>query len=73
MSEEGGRTWREVVIAGLIALAVTVALFLDTRVESRLAGSGSAAGLVVSRFDSPWSAPRPVDPPLVLLRTTPER
>jgi len=73
LSEESGRTCCEVVIAGLIALAVTAALFLDTQVESRLSGSGSAAGLVVSRFESPWATPRPADPPPVLLKTTQER
>lgn len=35
MEGEGRRTCRDVVIAGLIALAAAAALFLDTRLENR--------------------------------------
>jgi hypothetical protein len=43
VSEESGRTNRDVVIAGLIALAVAMALLLDTRIESQALESGRTA------------------------------
>ena len=35
MSEESRQTYRDVVIAGLIAVAAATALILDTQIESR--------------------------------------
>jgi len=43
VSDEGRQTWRELVIAGTIALAATLALLLDSRVESRAYNVGHAA------------------------------
>jgi len=49
LQEEGRRTYRDAVIAGLIALAATAALFLDTRIENRASVAGGAARAVFGR------------------------
>ena len=66
LQEEGRRTYPDAVIAGLIALAATVALFLDTRIENRAFAAGGAARAVFGRGGPDAVASAPVDPTLVV-------